>query len=281
PIRVVSAPGPGEYIAREIESLAGGLSHLGTAKSEAEYGLSDIAVIVRTQHQARPVMDALARASIPYDTAYARPLASVNGVTQRLALLEQKDWQALVMGIGERSLRKIGHVSEVSPEIERKVHDAHLVISSQKGTVMERLAVLEDAGLFKLPRLDDDHAFYQYARMFGGDAEGFIRYLRLTHDQGVLQSERVHIITAHAAKGLEFRCVFIAGLSLGSFPLAGEDPAEEENLFYVGMTRAIDILYLVGPPGSLSPFVMRIPQECCAVHKEVKKARSEQLVLFE
>ena len=53
----------------------------------------------------------------------------------------------------------------------------------------------------------------------------------------------------HNAKGLEFPVVFITGLEDGLFPLARayDDPAqleEERRLFYVGITRAEEKLYL-------------------------------------
>lgn len=62
-------------------------------------------------------------------------------------------------------------------------------------------------------------------------------------------SDTVTLMTLHNAKGLEFPVVFIAGLEEGLFPLsrAYEDPAsleEERRLFYVGITRAQDQLYL-------------------------------------
>jgi DNA helicase-2/ATP-dependent DNA helicase PcrA len=57
-------------------------------------------------------------------------------------------------------------------------------------------------------------------------------------------------MTMHNAKGLEFPVVFITGLEDGLFPLARayDDPAqleEERRLFYVGITRAEEKLYLL------------------------------------
>jgi len=84
------------------------------------------------------------------------------------------------------------------------------------------------------------------------------------------------LITLHAAKGLEFPVVFIAGLEEGVFPhsraLDDEKELEEERrLAYVGMTRAMRRLYLshawrratwgMGQPSVPSRFLLEIPAE--------------------
>ncbi len=63
------------------------------------------------------------------------------------------------------------------------------------------------------------------------------------------ESARITLMSLHAAKGLEFPLVFLAGLEEGLFPhsrtlLNPEDIEEERRLCYVGMTRAMDTLIL-------------------------------------
>lgn len=281
PVRFVkTALGP-EFIAREIESLAGGLTHSTVNKAQADYCLSDIAVIVRTQNQAQPIMEALSRESIPFDTAYARTLAQINGVSQRLAILEGRDWQSLVKGIGRKTLERIRIHGDAGSAITDRMEKADMLIGSLKGPVRDRIAMVEESSLFKLPHLEKGHVLYDYANIFGSDVDGFIQFCKLSHDQGALTGEKVRIITAHAAKGLEFKCVFIAGLTQGIFPLADSPYLEEQNLFYVAMTRAIDLLYFVCPHQADSVFLEKIPQEYCCLLEETKRPRTEQLLLFE
>ncbi len=82
----------------------------------------------------------------------------------------------------------------------------------------------------------------------------FLDQLALVSDQDTLEvsNNAPALMTLHAAKGLEFPIVFIVGLSDGVLPhqrsFEDEEAMQEERrLFYVGITRAKDRLYLVTP----------------------------------
>ena len=80
----------------------------------------------------------------------------------------------------------------------------------------------------------------------------FLEKLALVSDQDTIpeKADSPTLLTLHAAKGLEFDQVFIIGLDEGILPHVRsledeEDLAEERRLFYVGITRACNQLYLV------------------------------------
>ncbi len=106
----------------------------------------------------------------------------------------------------------------------------------------------------------------------------FLEEVALVSDQDTLSddADAPVLLTLHAAKGLEFPQVFIVGLVEGLLPhsRSWEDSdamAEERRLFYVGITRAKDALYLTYPemrvvygyaePGEPSRFLEEIPPE--------------------
>jgi superfamily I DNA/RNA helicase len=77
-----------------------------------------------------------------------------------------------------------------------------------------------------------------------------------------LKADVVRVLTLHAAKGLEFPIVVIAGLETGSWPvpedfdapdLYAERMRHERRLLYVGLTRAMRGLMLLAPQGCNHP----------------------------
>jgi len=88
--------------------------------------------------------------------------------------------------------------------------------------------------------------------------------------------DAITLMTMHAAKGLEFRIVFIVGMEEGLFPhsqsmLDAGELEEERRLCYVGITRAKEKLYLTFAKrrlyfgqivsNSVSRFIYELPEE--------------------
>jgi DNA helicase-2/ATP-dependent DNA helicase PcrA len=116
--------------------------------------------------------------------------------------------------------------------------------------------------------------------------ETFLDKVSLVTDVDLYEDKgnRVSLMTLHCAKGLEFPVVFILGMEEGLIPHYRrgeeiEDLEEERRLFYVGMTRAKERLFLsraekrytfgVGRANLPSRFLDEIPMEL--IHVEVKE----------
>jgi DNA helicase-2/ATP-dependent DNA helicase PcrA len=125
-----------------------------------------------------------------------------------------------------------------------------------------------------------------------GSLEAFLERVALVSDQDTLDTDSKvpTLLTLHAAKGLEFPFVFIVGLSDGTLPhvRSFDDPEglqEERRLFYVGITRAKDHLYLILPlnrssfgysePVDESRFLRDIPDELI---KESDRSRRQSRI---
>ena len=83
------------------------------------------------------------------------------------------------------------------------------------------------------------------------EMSGFLDYQKLINsaDETEIETDKITLMTLHAAKGTEFRVVIVTGMEEGTFPIRRQNQSlaeieEERRLFYVGMTRAKDRLYL-------------------------------------
>jgi superfamily I DNA/RNA helicase len=111
------------------------------------------------------------------------------------------------------------------------------------------------------------------------------------------RSEKVAIMTMHAAKGREHDVVFVAGVEQGLVPLEvhglSGDPEEERRLLYVAMSRGRRLVVLTHAarrrlwgqvmPGGPSPFLAALPRDVVSFGRATLPRRepaSEQMRLF-
>ena len=208
-----------EFVVRSIEQALGGHSFfsIDSGRSKDDEGrdlsFSDFAVLYRTEAQSAPLAEALERSGMPFQQRSHRRLLAHPGVA------------GLVEALGE------------APEA---------------GSVVARLDAVrpgggEDAAQTRTAR----ELLGPIAEACGDDTGRFLAELVLGTEVDTWdpRADRISLLTLHAAKGLEFPVVFIAGCEDGLLPLRWgevepEDLEEERRLFYVGVTRARSKLFL-------------------------------------
>ena len=201
------------WIAAAIDRLLGGSSFhsLDTGRADGHaaahgLGLADIAVLYRTDAQTGPLGQALTRAGLPFQKR------SHDLLQRRTAV----------------------------PEI---VHELYLAspdgAAGRDGAVADRLAaaVRKLAGRSGSGRADAvdvlaaGEVLTPLARRCGADLERFLTEIALGAEADALdpRADAITLLTLHAAKGLEFSAVFLAGCERGLLPLwlpgAGTRPA--------------------------------------------------------
>ena len=170
-------------------------------------------------------------------------------------------------------------------------------------TVEEKLSFLvKNTGLSLLFNNDSEimdvyEKLLLWAKKYGSNIKLFLSEIALWTDQDFYdkKAEKVSLMTIHAAKGLEFPVVFIAGCEDKYIPLhTSKNIDEERRLFYVAMTRAKERLFLsmatqreiFGLPEArcISPFVKNIENELKEQVRpdkpKVLKKKQIQLELF-
>ena len=147
--------------------------------------------------------------------------AALKGITSFLASLDEAG----------------NHQSEGPAEVLRLV-----LKSSGYMTELENEDTVESAG-----RLENLAELIGFAEEFDS-VDDFLEQVALVADTDQIDGDnRVMLMTLHAAKGLEFPVVFLAGFEEGVFPHSRslaepEEMEEERRLAYVGITRARELL---------------------------------------
>ncbi|WFE58754.1 UvrD-helicase domain-containing protein [Micromonospora sp. WMMD712] len=222
-----------DFVVRTVDDLVGGLSHRSLDSGRIDgrstsLSFSDIAVLYRTDAQAAPIVDALARANVPVQKRSHDRLRDRPGVAAIARELRHAD------GSGGLPARVRLAAQVVADRFAAPTLDGSGVVRPEE----VRAAV---------------DLLTPLARRCGDDLELFLSQLATGAEVDALdpRAEAVTLLTLHAAKGLEFPVVFLVGCEDGLLPLRwpGSTPdedaiAEERRLFFVGLTRAQDRLYV-------------------------------------
>jgi DNA helicase-2/ATP-dependent DNA helicase PcrA len=228
------------WIARTIDQLLGGASLHSLDSGRADphgqdgLGLSDIAVLYRTDAQARILGQELARAGLPFSKLSHDALDRRAGVPD---LVRELRLAAAAPGTVLDRLRQA--TATLSARVPGPRTASGRGRAGTPGGVVDVLS----AGEILAP----------LARRCGTDLDRFLTEIALGAEADALdpRAAAVRLLTLHAAKGLEFEVVFVAGLERGLLPLMlpgaparPDQLAEERRLLFVGMTRARSRLFL-------------------------------------
>ena len=215
-----------EFVVHSIEELLGGTSYFSfdsgrvdelSERLRSDLSFDDIAVLTRTRSQAAPLLEAFERAGMPVQHRSHRRLADHDAV--RLLL--------------HRLHLHLENTPNFLPA------DLESWITSQDNPSSE-----DEIALDLLQPLAKRHP---------QDLETFLSELATGAEVDTWdpRAERISLLTLHASKGLEFPVVFLVGCDHGLLPLTWTttDPEpdtlnEERRLFFVGATRARDMLLL-------------------------------------
>lgn len=163
------------------------------------------------------------------------PQRAATALAAFIALIESLQKKQAGLDLDEQ-IREIIHGSGLHAHFEKLKGD-------KSESKLENLQELINAAKqFRYEQTDDDElplmvAFLSHASLEAGEMQAD------EHERAV------HMMTLHAAKGLEFPFVFMVGLEEGLFPgkQSLEEPGrldEERRLCYVGMTRAMEQLVM-------------------------------------
>lgn len=192
-----------------------------------------------------------------------------------------------------------GKIKEFVDLIEEFRRDSNIISLSQltlslvqKTGYIDRLKEeATDEAFSRIENIDElINLIMEFEREERISLEGFLDKVSLITDVDLYEDkeDKVSLMTLHCAKGLEFPVVFIIGIEEGLLPHYRrgeeiEDMEEERRLFYVGITRAKEKLFLsraekrytfgIGKANLPSRFIQEIPTALLQVEGKAEEYR--------
>jgi ATP-dependent DNA helicase UvrD/PcrA len=230
-----------DFVLRTIDDLVGGLSHRSLDSGRVDsrsvaagnVSFSDIAVLYRTDAQSAAIVDALSRAGVPVQKR------SHNRLRDRPAV------QVIA--------RELRHADAPTGALPTRVKLVAELLAQRYAAPTLDAEHLAPADVWAAADLLRPLAERLSSQNSGDDLPRFLQEIETGAEVDSLdpRAEAVNLLTLHAAKGLEFPIVFLVGCEDGLLPMRwpGSAPdeaavAEERRLFFVGLTRAQDRLYV-------------------------------------
>ena len=205
---------------------------------------SDQAVLVRTNAQIAAIAEAFSAAQLPFRTRGGAKLLDQPEVKEAIRTLRR----AVDLTTGLTDLELTLRTPDVETAGSSGRSDAPGAPGSSDTEAGREAAALTDeraANLAELVRLGHEYLTLDAAGSAGTFEAWLISALR---DGDAADSDAVDLTTFHAAKGLEWGIVHLAGIEEGFVPIryatTAEAEAEELRLLYVAVTRAERSLHL-------------------------------------
>lgn len=269
---------------------------------ELELELSDMAVLYRTNAQSRSFEESFVRSGIPYQVVGGVKFYERKEVKDSLAYLRYLTNTADTVSL--LRLEKLGKRKLAQFESWRAANITDNLIPQLAPEPLLK-EIFEITGFLnqfdakdpdELGRLENIQELLSVASQFNSVIE-FLENVTLVQNDfvsGTTDDEArrgVTLMSLHAAKGLEFSVVFLAGMEEGLLPhsrslLDKEQLEEERRLCYVGITRAKDKLFISyaknravygyqgGQNALRSRFIADIPAELLLLKSSTKQFQS-------
>lgn len=269
PITIISVPderSEGEFVVRKIEEKIGGTSHYqmiktvktytptlgkerrGDFDNEYSYSFSDFAVIYRTNAQAKAIEESFVSSGIPYQ------IIGRNYHQQRAEIMKVL---AFLRTLHKPGVQEFYRMISLEQEVLNGVKHERFRILLETVPLDEFLTILWEESNIKNYCSKESFKLLEtlaptYRDMDLAEAmSSFINEVSLLTPADAFdpRADAVALMTFHMAKGIEFKIVFITGVEDEIVPYTIKkkdvDIEEERRLFYVGMTRAMDELFLI------------------------------------